>query len=152
MREGCGLEHGVRGADWNRGRELDQRPGLWGGGRGGARAASLEAEARPPPVAATTRSRTRAPRASTLISRPIFLPLLSLRRSPSRCPRPRRALLPAGSPAAAAAGPGGAAGSAPQAPHSHLARGPPQSPPEPRVIPKSVTPEMGYKTHRRAQP
>lgn len=76
-------------------------------GRGawrGARALSLEAEARPPPVAAAARSRTCAPRASTLISRPIFLPLLSLRRSPSRRPRPRRALLPAGSPAAAVLG------------------------------------------------
>ena len=72
-----------------------------GGPREGARAASPEAEARPPPAAAIARSRTRAPRASTLISRPIFLPLLSLRRSPSRRRLPRRALLPAGTPAAA---------------------------------------------------
>lgn len=74
--------------------------GLQGGDPTGERAASLEAEARLPLAAvAATRSRTRAPSASTLISRPIFLPLLSLQRSPSRRRLPRCAPLPAGTPA-----------------------------------------------------
>lgn len=97
-----GLGPGGGGVRWRgvKGEGRISGCGLQGGGPTGGRAASLEAEARPPLAAfAATRSRTRAPSASTLISRPIFLPLLSLQRSPSRRPLPRCAPLPAGTPA-----------------------------------------------------
>lgn len=124
-RERCGLQQGGGRAQTGIGGEgRISGPVSRAAGRGAERRAGCVPRGRgaAPARRATARSRTHAPRASTLISRPIFLPLLSLRRSPSRRPRPRRALLPAGSPAAA--GPGVRPSSAPRRPHSHPARGP----------------------------
>lgn len=108
-------------------------------GAGGARECGSgrrppETPARPPP-ARRRRSRTRAPRASSLISRPIFLPLLSVRARPPaargpaalRFPRePRHRLQPRGR-SPALPGPARTAPLPPRPGHGDLGVAPPDS-------------------------